>query len=189
MPRSEEELLIATARLLGTATGRVSTDAVTLTLAATEEERIILRRFVLPTLGWRQRGGAYIRGKRIPRLTVRDGHVVPAESTPRDTIEATLAVFTGFLGTVTNDDAWKASGSEELYTALIARSIARGMRGLGFERIKRRAEGKISIVYVRGDRIKDRRRLIYVFRDMATGAITVTYDPYPPSTPFTLSPN
>ncbi len=145
----------------------------------TEEERVILRR-VLPVLGWRPAGKTrtYTRGPPVP-LTVRDGRLTTALKHPKTIAAVLAAAFADISGTVTNNDAWKAVASREPYTAVAARQVASAMRSLGFEHIRLRVDGKVSIVYVRGDRSVDRRRAIYVFRDPATNAIHVTNDPDP----------
>jgi hypothetical protein len=173
---SEQTLLVAAAALLGTATGRISADAVTVVLTKSEEERIILRR-ILPVLGWRRLGGAYMRHRRTPRLIICNGSIVPYGLTPLSVTEAILsATFGDIVGTVTNYDAWKATASTTPYTVAAKRSVSNSMRNLGFERLRLRADGKVSIVYIRGNCIKDRRRSIYVHRDPLTGEVQVTHD-------------
>jgi hypothetical protein len=172
----EQTLLMNAAFLLHTNTGRISADALTRTLTTCEEERIALRR-VLPILGWRRLGGAYWRYRRTPLLTIREGQITLFTPPSPSSTEITLrAAFGDMVGTVTNYDAWKATRSTEPYTAAAKRSVALAMRNLGFERRRLRADRKVSIVYVRGDCIKDRRRPIYVHRSSLTGEIQVTYD-------------
>lgn len=172
-------LLSAAISLLGTATGRIPVDDVHVALTKNEEERIALRD-IMPLLGWRRRGGAYVRHTSKSRLMIQDGKAVPLRApAPREPTEIQrnlAAAFGDMLGRVTNADAWKATGSKELYTVAMSHQVAAAMRAIGFERSRLRFDRKVSIVYVRGRRRDDRARHIFVYRDAVTGVITVTYE-------------
>lgn len=182
---SDDDLLLAASKILGTTTGTIALDTLAEELGLTNEnDRITLRR-TLPLLGFNPSGLAFFRGFRAPTLVIQDHRAVPANSITDlippipDLVTADIAeALDGFVGTITSIDAVRLTlpPGVRLPRGTIERRTARAMRHLGFDRLRLRTDGKPSIVYVRGTTTVDRRRPIYVFREF-DGTVTVTHSP------------
>lgn len=182
--RSDDDLLLAASKILGTAIGTIALDTLAEELGLTDEnDRIALRR-TLPLLGFNPTGLAFFRGFRTPVLVIQDHRATPSSSitnilpTPDLVTADIVEALDGFAGTITGTDAVRLTlpPGIRLPRGSIERRTARAMRHLGFDRLRLRTDGKPSIVYVRGTTTADRRRPIYVFREF-DGTVTVTHSP------------
>ena len=80
-------------------------------------------------------------------------------------VEEIAETLRGLNGKILNADVWKIIDMPlHQRTQLVNRRLGEAMRELGFERMRARVDGHVSIVYVRGTE-DERQHTIYVFRD------------------------